>query len=233
MAASRRACGPFDGIRGAASPRAPAVVIRRARGPSAALALVAALGCGGERAPTVMETSCPGPTSSDAERAARVIAFARRSAEGRALLVRAAGARLCFGEVAPSVVTSDGAVLLDRRLGDAEAAARLGHLLHHVAEGAPLDEGATDGRPCEERVADALVAEGRALALELRLRRELGVRQPRVRYEFEAPFHRAPEDRRQALIVAYLEAHPEGAPGVDGLANAYLARCREAREAAR
>lgn len=120
-------------------------------------------------------------------------------------------------------------MLLDERDGDAEGAARLGHLLLHAIEGLPMDPGRGRGRPCEARVAEAVRVEARAHALELELRRDLGVTAPRATFAFETAFWSAPPERRVEVIRAWLEAHPHGGAGVPGFVDAYGRACRAAR----
>jgi len=115
-------------------------------------------------------------------------------------------------------------ILLDRELDEPEAAARVGHLLEHAAKEMP-----TTG-DCDAQVSAMLGREARALALELRLRRELGVRAPRIPYAFEDAFWAAPPQQREGLLLEYLRAHPDGAPGLDALASSYARRCRETKE---
>jgi hypothetical protein len=103
----------------------------------------------------------------DAPRSTRVGAVLARDAEGRRLLQAAPEHTLCWGEPETSVVDSDGRLLLDRRLADAEAAAKLGHLLQHLVEGMPLAEGCSG-------LEAAVVRETKAHALEARLRHTFG-----------------------------------------------------------
>lgn len=163
----------------------------------------------------------------DEPRARGLVALLEGAPEGAAIAgrVSAGAARVCFGQVPVSAVTPEGVVLLEATLADAEAAARLGHLLLHVVEGSPAPRA---GEPdCEAAVRRALAAEARALAMELRLRRALGVTAPALRYEFEEDFWRAAPGEREGVVLAYLEAHPHGGPGVDALAEGYRRRCRE------
>jgi hypothetical protein len=192
------------------------------------LALVASLvACRSTPAPL----PCPRGFSTDEARAEVLIAALDRVPEGREVRNVApnlAATRVCFGPAAVSASTSDGVVLLDAALGDAEAAARLGHLLLHVKRGSPLVL-PEDRAGCDAAVDRALAAEADALALELRLRRALGVAAPKMSYAFEEPFWKAEPEARTPLVLAYLRAHPQGAPGLDALAAGYARRCREAR----
>jgi len=150
-----------------------------------------------------------------------------------ALVLRGARERaniaVCFAEAPSSTaaVTPDGMVLLDARLGDAEAAARLGHLLHHVSRGFMGVEPRAEG--CEAAAREALAEEARALAFEVELRRALHVHGGFLKYEFEEAFFREAPGAREALIERYLLDHPDGAPGLDALATGYARRCRERR----
>lgn len=121
-------------------------------------------------------------------------------------------------------MTTERVALFDERLGDEEAAARLGHLLQHVVEGLSAEK--RDGESCDEVTRRALAREASALSRELRLRRALGVDTANVRYAFEEAFWAARPDDREPLVLAYLEAHPNGAPGIDALAAGYAQRCR-------
>ena len=157
--------------------------------------------------------ACPRGWSPDPARAARLRAALT---ETEAVPLLEEEARWCFGPSGPSVV-GDGLLYLDARQGDAALAARAAHLLAHVRDG--LGE-PPPGRPCEEWVHEALGAEARAYALELRLREALGAG--------PAPwaFAEASEGGARAEpIRAWLEAHPEGGAGVGPLARDYRSRC--------
>jgi len=172
--------------------------------------------------------ACPEGFAADAGRGEALVEKLE-DAPGGGQIVRAAretrAFSVCFGRIGVSAVTTEGAVLMDEALGREEGAARLGHLLQHVARGSPLvlpKEGS-----CEEATARALEKEAEALSLELMLRRALGVSAPRVRYEFEANYWSTNEKERVPLVLEYLRAHPDGAPGIDALGSAYARRCRE------
>lgn len=186
------------------------------RGWAGAVAVVTALGCG--RA----DPGCPAGLAPDAARTQALIARLAAVDEGAAVTRRLTGApRVCFGQVAVSAVSHEGVVLLDSAMPDAEAAARLGHLLLHVLDGSPAPSaGEAD---CDAAVRRALDIEARAFAMELRLRQALGV--TGLRYGFEEDLRRAPIEAREATIRAWLEAHPAGGQGVDALAEGYRRRC--------
>ena len=192
---------------------------------TAFIVLALALGCA--RAPE----TCPGGTAPDEDGARALIARLASTPEGEGVVRRlgSQAPRVCVGRVPVSAVTTDGTILLDAALDEAEAAARLGHLLVHVVEGLPgaASAGGAAAGGCDAEVARALAAEARALALELRLRRALGVRAPRLRYELEGDFWEAEPGAREGLILGYLAAHPGGGPGIDAIAEGYARRCRE------
>jgi hypothetical protein len=133
--------------------------------------------------------------------------------------------RICFGQTEISNITTEGVIYFDNQLNESEGAARLGHLFMHFANGMPM----SNPRPisCQAQVDEALRAEATALSLELQLRRELAVAKGRIEYQFEAPYWAAVPDERERLILDYLWAHPNGAPGIDALAAGYAKRCRE------
>lgn len=176
---------------------------------------------------------CPAGFLDQLGRAEALRAALDGTEEGRALL-DALGARQvgwCFGVIDVPVVQDDRVLLLDRRQDDPELAARAGHLLHHVVHGTPMPDTVEPDADCGAVVREALAREARAYALELRLRRALGVEG--ARYEFEAPFLAARAEDGEALILEYLLAHPEGGPGLDGLGAAYRQRCEVQQRARR
>lgn len=197
------------------------------------IVLLALTGCARKAEPA----SCPAGFAADEARARRTEERLRATSEGARLLERARGREtlVCFGPTDVSAITTTGMILLDARPGEAEIAARLGHLLLHAVDGLPMAEPikASDARDCYARVREALALEARAFALELRLRRELGVgagEEPRtVPYEFEEPFWQAEPEAREPLVLRYLEEHPHGGPGVDAIAAGYASRCAEER----
>ncbi len=176
------------------------------------------------------QTSCGHGQQEDPARAVRIRALLAGVEAGRGLWARAPGRlRICFIETGIASLSTDGVITLDRRAGDAECAARLGHLLLHAIDGAPLPAAIPPSRSCDLAVRHALEAEARAHALELTLRRQLGV-PPRTGHPFEAAFWAAPAGRRVELLRAHFVAHPEGGPGLPGYVNAYTRRCREMKQ---
>lgn len=169
LTASARACPAASATASAtASTKAPRIPQRsheprRAARWASALAFLALVGC--DRAPR-----CPAGFSPDAARTRRVTALLLELPEAAPLVSAAEPFDVCWGEVSLSVLDDRRCVRLDRRLGDPEAAARLGHLLLHLREGVPLAEG------CDARaLALAEDRERGAHALEGRLRAALGV----------------------------------------------------------
>jgi len=173
--------------------------------------------------------ACPPGARHDEPRRQRLLALLLGAGEeARSLAVRGRDkVRFCFVERDHSAITTDGRLLLDPRQPDHELAARVGHLLHHAVQGSPYrDDGSRD---CRARVDEALRREAQALALELRLRRALGVERPLLAAEIHRQFRSAPEAERPGIIFAYLQAHPHGGPGIDALGAGYLARCQRER----
>jgi len=190
------------------------------------LALFGVSGCRSERS----AKPCPARFALDAPRATRLLETlgkVERGARIRDEALATGPLEICFGALAVSSVTTTGIVLMDETLGDEEAASRLGHLLTHVSQGLSRFEGdaGADGG-CDAWVARALDAEATALSLEIELRRALGVTSPRSKYAFEDDVRAAKEEDREAIVLAYLRAHPDGGPGIDALASGYARRCR-------
>ena len=103
----------------------------------------------------------------DGARAERVIALLRTTATGGGLMQRSPQLdRICFGPAAV-LEAGRGTVTLAGDEGDAESAARLGHLLLHRATGDPISEGLRRSQSCSSIVRDALMVEARAHAVEL------------------------------------------------------------------
>jgi hypothetical protein len=202
----------------------PAHSTARAPLPVIVALLVLAAGC----RPRDDPRPCPARHARDDARALAVFTRLRASDEGRGLLAATPAPPVCFGEPALNAVTTDGVLLLDARDGADEAAARVGHLLAHLAAG--LGEPRPGDAGCEAAVSASLRSEARALAIELRLRRDLGVTRPRVALSFEGAFWGAAPADREGLILDELRAHPDGAPGMDALASGYLRRCRAAEQ---
>lgn len=195
------------------------------------LAPCIALGC---RSEAPHASTCPAPFRADAARAEGILAKLGEVPAGtraRDHALAKGGVSFCFGRIGVSSVTTSGAVLIDEALGTEEAAARVAHLLTHVAEGLRVEPSRGED-DCEEITARALAAEAKALSLELELRRAFGIgASARIRYEFEGNFWATPAEAREGLVLDYLRTHPDGAPGIDALASGYARRCREARGA--
>ncbi len=213
--------------------RVPALVAALALSIGVIFALVWPRGDGAPRAFEGPAPPCPAGFFDQLGRAEALRAALGGTEEGRAIL-EALGpteVRFCFGVVDVPVVQDERVLLLDRRQDDPELAARTGHLLHHVVRGAPMPDAIEPDADCGALVREALAREARAYALELRLRRALGVRG--ARYEFETPFFAAPAGEGEGVVLEYLLAHPDGGPGLDGLGAAYRQRCEVQRRAPR
>jgi hypothetical protein len=170
---------------------------------------------------------CPAAFTQNDDRASRLWERLGAASAGAALMARGASKpRLCFGRTEISTITTNGILYFDDKLDESEGAARLGHLFMHFVDGMPM----SNPRPtdCEAQVDEALRAESAALSLELQLRRELAVTSKRIMYQFEAPYWAAAPEERERLVLDYLRAHPDGAPGIDALAAGYAKRCRKA-----
>lgn len=151
--------------------------------------------------------------------------------EGAALIAatRDRMGRICVAQGGLNAIDDDRTIVLDRALDDAEAAARVGHLLVHVRDGSPYPERAARGADCDAIVARALDREASAHGVELSLRRALGVSRGRLVFPFEEAFWAAADRDREQIVRRWLEEHPDGAPGLDGLAAGYRARCERER----
>lgn len=203
-----------------------------------ALALVAVLSAGviatlvwprtqaGRALPTGPAAPCPAGFVDQVGHADLLRARLRSTDEGRQLLdaLGETEVRYCFGDADVPMITDERVLVLDRDMDDAELAARTGHLLDHVVHGSPFPAEVPPGADCDALVRSALEAEARAYALELRLRRALGV--GTARYAFEPEAARASDPAE--VILAYLLAHPEGGPGLDALGAGYRMRCERA-----
>lgn len=156
-----------------------------------------------------------------------LLARLRETEEGREIAdqLGSTEVRFCFGDIEVPVVSEERLLLLTDDEDEDVLAARTGHLLLHVLRGPPLPEPIPRNANCRVLVDQALHAEARAYAVELRLRRELGVLERR--YEFEDAFWRERDGER--VIYDYLVAHPDGGPGLDPLATAYRQRCEVER----
>jgi hypothetical protein len=192
------------------------------------LALLCACGSG-----PAVTAECPRSGHLDPARATRLADLLRSSPEGRALADGwLAGVRaICFDEGTLSVVTHEHVVLLDGRMSDAEAAARLGHLLVHERDGHPMAGDIGPESDCAALVHEAIGREARAYAAESRLRAAFDVRDPVMPFEIAGETAALADADATARWLAYLEAHPSGAPGIDALGAGYLAQCERDRAA--
>jgi hypothetical protein len=196
------------------------------RSPAWLLLALALVGC-----PVPPPPPCPSGSVADATLAERIEHRLARTMRGRVLLdtqrvhVRA----FCF--VPPgstSAITDERDVLLARDLEEGEAAARLAHLLTHLDTGLPSSAvtPTDDAAACDAMVEHAISLEAAAYVAEIDFQDAL-VASPRVlRFEFADAVRAASILERERIVHDYLYAHPSGAPGIDGLVDAYRARCR-------
>lgn len=197
--------------------------------PSArSLVVACALALGG--CPVPPPPPCPSGAVADAAHEERIEHRLAQTMRGRVILdtqrvhVRA----FCF--VPPgstSAITDDHDVLLASDLEDGEAAARLAHLLTHLEAGLPSRAVTPTDDPaaCDAMVEHAIQLEAAAYVAEIDFQDAL-VAEPRVlRFEFADEVRAASMLQRERIVHDYLVAHPSGAPGIDGLVDAYRARC--------
>lgn len=198
-----------------------------------ALPFLLVCACGTGASPPA--ATCPSGARTDDPRAARLASLLGSTDEGHTLAdgwlsgVR----RICFEEGSLSVITHEHVVLLDARMSDEEAAARLGHLLVHERDGHPMSEPVTPSTDCTALVHEALVRESRAYAAESRLRTALAVHDPVLAFEPIVDAEPRADPEASARWLVYLEAHPTGAPGIDALGAGYFAQCERDRTSAR
>lgn len=126
--------------------------------------------------------------------------------------------RVCWGGVRPSVITEEGILHLDERLGPEEAAARTAHLLVHDAFDPP-----PSGDGCVEAW---IQHEAEAMVVESEAREQLGLQGGVLVHPFEAEVLAAPPGERAALVERWLWDHPDGGGDVDGLVTGYTRRCQ-------
>jgi hypothetical protein len=172
---------------------------------------------------------CPATFTQNNERAKTLWKRLGQTSSAAALMRRGVSKPpICFGQTDISTITTTGVIYFDDKLDESEGTARLGHLFTHFVDGMPMAKPrSTD---CEAQVDEALRAESAALSIELQLRKELAVTNRRIQYPFEGPYWATVPDKREALIFDFLQAHPDGAPGIDALAAGYAKRCREAKK---
>ncbi|RLB60602.1 MAG: hypothetical protein DRI90_13350 [Deltaproteobacteria bacterium] len=175
------------------------------------------------------ELICPAGLRSDPQRAARLVELLESVPRGRDLVQDAPGPlHICFAEANTGVVRSDGVFVMDASGDEGAEAARLGHLLLHLIDGAPLSEPLDPARACAVLVAEAMVAEAQAHTLELRLRRDLQVTGHLLDPALEATFWGVPEAQQVGVIHDALVQEGGGA-GAPDLQRAYTIRCRALR----
>lgn len=190
-------------------------------------ALVVLIGSSATPAPA-RPPSCLPDFRPDPARAARITRDLGALPDAATLLEAARSRRslgFCFGPIERSVVTDEGTLHLDAALPPGADTARAAHLLAHVVEFPDLD--APTGPPCTSVVARALDAEAHAMAIETRLRAHAAL-PPRYDFERSCETASTPEGCER-VIRAYLDANPDGAPGVDPLMRQYTERCEHAR----
>lgn len=129
-----------------------------------ALALLGLLASGCAQ-PEYPRATCPAPYAADPTREARLRMLLERDHDARAAVSELP--RACFGPAPALGVLAGGRPMLAAHSSDVALAARLAHLGVHAHDG--LGDGCRLGR------ARALASEGRARALETRLRAQAGL----------------------------------------------------------
>lgn len=135
---------------------------------------------------------------------------------------------MCFAAAARGTLRPDGTLVLAPASIDAPgpAAARLAHLLAHLADG--LHHYPAPDVACALQVEQAIAAEVRGITTELAVWRELDL--PGAPFRFADAYWAAPPDGRDALVEAQLRA-PAGPDELgelgelDGLVRDYADRC--------
>lgn len=94
------------------------------------------------RSPQAWESAvCPAGTTPDRSRTRAELAWLRSQSQGNRLLAALKSpAMVCYGDVPEGILHSDGVLVLRRDRSRVANAARIGHLLHHVLHGLPLDD---------------------------------------------------------------------------------------------
>jgi hypothetical protein len=136
-------------------------------------------GGGREAAGAAPDGGCRTQGEDDPVRARRVRDLLATTETGRRLLAGPPGRLpIRFRHAPEPVITTDGTILLDPCMEDAASAARLGHLLQHAADGAVLPPGPRRSLDGGSWTDDPAGAEARAIAVEIEVRRTLGIKGP-------------------------------------------------------
>ncbi len=124
------------------------------------------------------EPVCPRGTTPDSKRTAQLTARLTSHPSSQGLFPRLGRPLVvCYGDVREGVVQDDGAIVLQRDRPLPAQAARLAHLLTHLAWWAPFpaDEIRTSRESCEEIADRAVAAEEEAHRIENDVRRSAGL----------------------------------------------------------
>ncbi|WP_293274887.1 hypothetical protein [Nannocystis sp.] len=136
--------------------------IARDNPPFAALGLAAVLAC---TAPEPPAPACPPGSHPDPDRSHALRTALRRTAAGEALVAVADDPPICFGGASRGSLRPEGVIVLADSLAPGPAAARLAHMLLHLAD--DLHHFPIAGAPCAPQIASALAAEARAIVAEI------------------------------------------------------------------
>ena len=119
---------------------------------------------------------CPAKLETDGPRAARIVRILDATRQGRVLLSHSPDSlAICFDKEGPGVLRTDRIAVLSSTASDPENAARLGHLLFHLADSVSWPGTGMPSEDCGKFVARAVKAEERAYQLENDLRQELRI----------------------------------------------------------
>lgn len=167
----------------------------------AALAIAAALAC----APEAPAPACPPGSHSDRDRSQALLAAlplpARSAAADRD------DPAICFGGRTRGTVRPDGVIVLADSLAPGPAAARLAHMLMHLAD--DLHRFPVAGAPCAPQIAAALAAEARAIVAEIEVWHALAAGDDPP-YPFTRDILDAAPATRRDLVLAHLHAADPG-----------------------
>lgn len=117
---------------------------------------------------------CPSRLKADRDRTTRIVRLLDETVQGRRLLANAPDSiAVCFDGSQPGFLRTDGIAVLSKGASDSENAARLGHLLFHLAQATDWPSIDQPSKKCKTLIAGAIEAEMRAHELENDLRRKL------------------------------------------------------------
>jgi hypothetical protein len=159
------------------------------------------------------------------------MALVRSTAAGTHALKRlgAREFRLCFGDRGPGDLRDGGVLVLDRAAPAGRSAARVVHLLEHLAD--DLDRFPAPAVPCAVQLEAVIASEARAIAAELDTLGALAVADG-PHDGLADRLHGLEADERRALLERHLRAPDAQTPSdLVELMRGYASRCERARPA--